>query len=1045
MKKSILLLFLGTLLLQNSKAQLTVSVISSFTFYQVGPTFPGVPINYGNVDHSIHHDLVKSGSYWYITSSVGMGSTTFTYRSTTCNSNLYPPTIDNWETAVAGTIYSPGGWIGTGSTIPITISGATHQSVSTFTAGRAYVNASATGLNNGSSWVDAYKSLDDALRAARTCGVNEIWVANGTYKPSEYATGLPYSITSTLTNRDYIFHIVDGVKMYGGFVGTETAITNRIPASETILSGDLAGDDFLTSNNAENCYHLVTSVNDSPATLLDKFTIKGGNANGTGSYVVETQTLAEGGGAGMINLNSSPTLNRIVFLFNQSNYIGGAGMKNISSSPTISNCFFGSSIVIGNGGAMFNKDSSPSITNSIFASNTAVNTAAAIFNENSNITILNSTFRGNSQTGYFPGGAGILNDATSTSNISNSIFKQSGDGVYGNLVGSTINYSMFDFATIPGTGNIIADPQFLNLSSYIGADNIWFSLDDGLQLQSTSPAINSSNPITTLPSSDIVGTPRMGIFDRGAYEFNLCPGTTSRVYVNYAATTGLNTGTSWANAFLSLESALQAARFCGATEIWVAKGTYKPSAPPIGVVSGNTQDFTFHLVNNVKMYGGFVGTETTISARVAGNETILSGDINGNDPNITILPAFYPATILDNCKHVVVSVNDNINTLLDNLTIRNGFSAWPSPSFLTVEGININDSNGGGLVCSGSTLKINNVKFLLNHGSGGAIYTDNGGIYITNSKFFQNFTSQSGGAILSNNDNPNIEKCEFFENKAAYGGAICNTASSILNVKKCIFNSNTANYAGGSGAGNGDGGAIKNYATANIENSVFSFNSGNTGPGVSGRDINNQGLLNVNNCTFYDTFSTPNPSISIASLGTIGVSHIKNSIFQLNANVYAPVVLSPGMDVQYCDVIQYSGIYPGTGNINADPLFVNTADLDGADNIWGTADDGLRLKATSPAINASDPTITTPIIDIAGSTRTGVFDMGPYELTYCTAIATGVWSDPSIWSCGHVPGFGDIVTIGSGVTVTLDMNVNVGAIILAGGTLNLSTFTVTLP
>lgn len=38
----------------------------------------------------------------------------------------------------------------------------------------------------------------------------------------------------------------------------------------------------------------------------------------------------------------------------------------------------------------------------------------------------------------------------------------------------------------------------------------------------------------------------------------------------------------------------------------------------------------------------------------------------------------------------------------------------------------------------------------------------------------------------------------------------------------------------------------------------------------------------------------------------------------------------------------------------------------------------------------------------------------------CTAIGSGDWYDPSIWSCGIAPGCGDLVTIPAGITVKLD-------------------------
>jgi Abnormal spindle-like microcephaly-assoc'd, ASPM-SPD-2-Hydin len=89
--------------------------------------------------------------------------------------------------------------------------------------------------------------------------------------------------------------------------------------------------------------------------------------------------------------------------------------------------------------------------------------------------------------------------------------------------------------------------------------------------------------------------------------------------------------------------------------------------------------------------------------------------------------------------------------------------------------------------------------------------------------------------------------------------------------------------------------------------------------------------------------------------------------------------------------------------LNLDPLFVNISDPDGPDNTWGTADDGLKISAGSPAIGSvRDPRITDPEnfllkdmadvdldgnrtelmpVDMAGVARVqdGFVEMGAYE------------------------------------------------------------------
>ncbi len=137
-----------------------------------------------------------------------------------------------------------------------------------------YVDANTPDNNDGSSWAKAYKYLQDALADANSSGdVNEIWVAQGIYKPDQNSTDPNGS-----GDRYATFELIDGVSLYGGFPIGGGVWEERVPnLHETILSGDVNDDDepnFV--NNSENSYHIVMVSATSSTATLDGLTISGG-------------------------------------------------------------------------------------------------------------------------------------------------------------------------------------------------------------------------------------------------------------------------------------------------------------------------------------------------------------------------------------------------------------------------------------------------------------------------------------------------------------------------------------------------------------------------------------------------------------------------------------------------------------------------------------------------------------------------------------------------------------------------------------------------
>lgn len=158
-----------------------------------------------------------------------------------------------------------------------------------------FVKANAAGANNGTSWANAFTTLQAALTAAASG--DDIWVAEGTYVPATPATPNP---------RLASFVMKSGVDVFGGFAGTEAFRSQRnIRTHVSVLSGDVNGDDAPNfANRSDNCYEVVEIVGVTNA-VLDGFVIRGGQADGTASNF-------SGGGA-LIGATSGVRVRACVF------------------------------------------------------------------------------------------------------------------------------------------------------------------------------------------------------------------------------------------------------------------------------------------------------------------------------------------------------------------------------------------------------------------------------------------------------------------------------------------------------------------------------------------------------------------------------------------------------------------------------------------------------------------------------------------------------------------------------------------------------------
>ncbi len=397
-----------------------------------------------------------------------------------------------------------------------------------------YITTTGAGNRDGTSWENASPNLTAALGIV--VPKQQIWVAQGKYTPG--------------TVRASTFTLVDGVAMYGGFIGNETSINQRSwRANQTILSGDIGTPNVITDNS----FHIMT-VPINTSAYIDGFVFEFGNANGAGEDRFGAAVFARPG--------SKPIFNQCWFR-NNTGIFGGAIMG-LNSSPTITNSIFQTnSTPTGSGGALYAIGAGEvfKVQNSIFVDNSAGARGGCfqaegglILAENSTfssnrITLTGTTSRGavgsalnngriefyncssnnNNNGGSMPGDFLALGAPAPTgpgfAKIENSILwnrSNLGNEIFLEGTGSSVsvNSCIIDQDDYVGINrNQSVDPFYRDAN---GPDNVFGTPDDNLSVRSGSLAIDSADTRTALATT-FDGFSRDSRPDIGAYEFFPCP------------------------------------------------------------------------------------------------------------------------------------------------------------------------------------------------------------------------------------------------------------------------------------------------------------------------------------------------------------------------------------------------------------------------------------------------------------------------------------------------------------------------------------------
>jgi predicted outer membrane repeat protein len=383
-----------------------------------------------------------------------------------------------------------------------------------------FVDANATGANDGSSWKHAHHFLQDALADANSVsGPVEIRVAQGVYRPDQ-------SSAHPGGTRDHhaSFCLLDGVAIRGGFAGVGTPDPNArdVARYESALSGDLAGDDIPVGDpcdllteptRLENSYSLVTAKQGcSRSAVLDGFTIRGAFGNALLLTAIPCRPSIRNctfvgnsgsrGAAASVLEGTEPEFIACIFLRNAGWYQGGAiGVSPLIRGPAgyptgnpfvVRGCVFAWNVAagphqdvphaggavylysrgtpsviegctfVGNsaeiGGAIYSHGT-VNIVNCRFLQNTASQTGGAIHLQETNATVASCTFFGNTTP---HGRAFYVVGPQAQLSVTNTILWDGGEEI--STSGEVqVNATYCDVAGgWVGPGNIDADPLFAN-------------------------------------------------------------------------------------------------------------------------------------------------------------------------------------------------------------------------------------------------------------------------------------------------------------------------------------------------------------------------------------------------------------------------------------------------------------------------------------------------------------------------------------------------------------------------------------------------------
>lgn len=592
-----------------------------------------------------------------------------------------------------------------------------------------YVSTTGNDSNDGKSWETAYANVQTAIDAAAKVATSsspaQVWVAKGTY-----AHG------SEMLMKSYI-------EVYGGFIGNEKSLYERVPSNKTILSGE--GKYTIFKNVYKNTSYLE-SVKFDTITFSNGYSTIGGAFNN--SYI-----------RNMSFVNCE-------FVENKADY--GAALYCTYSTLQFDKCSFIQNDTRLNGtifiNGTFSGAHSTTITNSTFYKNTAYYGSVCSNDKYGILNLYNVTMTANVSDTKAGSTHGALYCYSSNLNLVNCI-------LYGNFYGTFYRDTIYQGSTDcivkvthslvsggwEGDGNIDADPKLGEFGDYGGFVRTIPVLEGSILISS------GKNGVSLTDARGFIRPINPTI---GAYEFNTSESTKLVLYVTKNGNDS-NDGRSWATSYANVQTAIDAAAKVATgnrpSQVWVAKGTY------------TNPGTYFQMKPNVEIYGGFTGTETELEDRTLGNETVLTAEDESD--------IIYNTNITNSAKLDMVTVSGGKTRGINNRS-----NASPTITNCTIAdngyiGIENRENSSSSIInCT-----------ITNHKSGGIHNRDYSSPIITNCTIANNSMATSNdryGIFSINHSNPIISNCTIVNN---IGTGILNTNNSNSTITNSIIWGNVEN------------------------------------------------------------------------------------------------------------------------------------------------------------------------------------------------------------------------------------------------------------